>query len=170
MNLICVSSRTIGWIGSTYFVGWALGSPVIPILSDKWGRRWIVVISALGSVICYAGLQFSQSVYVTIALNFAGGIITAGRSSICFVYMCEFVPSNLQNYLTIFFCALDGTQQTAMTIYFQFISRRWFWISAVGFFYNLVALIGIAFFLPESPIYLQRQTKFSGRRLFLSKF
>ena len=77
-NLYCESEIVIGLIGTCFFIGFALMSPIIPTLSDKYGRKWffvgplvvnaftlVVILSLPGNDIKYF--------YVIIAMWFLAG-------------------------------------------------------------------------------------------------
>lgn len=39
-DLMCVDPYIIGLFGTMFFAGFALFSPILPSLSDKYGRKW----------------------------------------------------------------------------------------------------------------------------------
>lgn len=70
LDLVCVSGEKIGLIGSMFFAGWSSTVLFIPFASDKIGRRWIFLFSMILVAILMAGLLFSTSIDLTIALMF----------------------------------------------------------------------------------------------------
>ena len=70
LDLVCVSGEKIGLIGSMFFAGWSSTVLFIPFASDKIGRRWIFLFSIILVAILMAGLLFSTSIDLTIALMF----------------------------------------------------------------------------------------------------
>jgi len=42
-DMICTDPYVIGLFGSMFFTGMALCSPILPSLSDKYGRKWFFV-------------------------------------------------------------------------------------------------------------------------------
>ena len=47
IDLTCVSSEKIGYIGSIYFVGIVISSLTLPRISDLYGRKWVIVFTSL---------------------------------------------------------------------------------------------------------------------------
>lgn len=77
-----VGHRTIilGILLTLYPLGQFLGSPVLGSLSDRFGRRPILLISLAVSVVCYFFIAFSltlQSLWLLMASSFIGGLSEA---------------------------------------------------------------------------------------------
>ena len=74
--------RTIilGLLLTLYPLGQFLGSPVLGSLSDRFGRRPVLLISLLVSIICYFFIAFSltlQSLWLLMVSSFMGGLSEA---------------------------------------------------------------------------------------------
>ena len=91
LDLVCVRGEKIGLIGSMFFAGWSTTVLFIPFASDKIGRRLIFLISIICVALIMAGLLFSTSVNLTIALMFFEGALTSGRTMVGYVYINEFL-------------------------------------------------------------------------------
>ena len=44
LDLTCTDDKTIGLIGSVYFLGFGISAAFLPLLSDKIGRKWPYII------------------------------------------------------------------------------------------------------------------------------
>jgi MFS family permease len=76
------------------FVGWAISAAITPRLSDIYGRKPIFLISMAIQLASLISIYISRQVWVTIGLIFVFGIGGVGRSSISYLYMQEFLPTN----------------------------------------------------------------------------
>ena len=78
------------------------------------------------------------------------GVVASGRISVGYVYMSEFLtPKNMLVVATIF-SILDGGTNLFGTLYFEFISKNYLWLATFGLTLNLMCVLGVAFWVPES--------------------
>jgi sugar porter (SP) family MFS transporter len=138
--------------------GALLGSASAGYCTDRWGRRWMLLVTALGfglfSVL--SGLAVGL-VSFSVARLFVGACI--GMASLTVpLYIAEMSPARIRG-------ALVSLNQLAITIgigvayfvdYFFATSGSWRWMFASAVFPALVLLIGMIF-LPESPRWLARK-------------
>jgi sugar porter (SP) family MFS transporter len=138
--------------------GALLGSAVAGYCTDRWGRRWMLVLTALGfglfSVL--SGLAVGL-VSFSIARFFVGACIGVASLTVP-LYIAEMAPARIRG-------ALVSLNQLAITVgigvayfvdYFFASSQSWRWMFASAVFPALVLLIGMIF-LPESPRWLARK-------------
>lgn len=81
-----IDGFAIGFLTASYAIAQFISSPILGFLSDKYGRKPILVISKIGTVIAYVMLAYSRS-YVLIIVSrlidgFTGGNIPAARAYI----------------------------------------------------------------------------------------
>ena len=57
----CVGSYRIGLIGTVISAGYAVGSLIIPRLSDIYGRKPVVCVNMVVNLFIYAGLMASRN-------------------------------------------------------------------------------------------------------------
>jgi sugar porter (SP) family MFS transporter len=138
--------------------GALLGAASAGYCTDRWGRRWMLLVTALGfglfSVL--SGLAVGL-VSFSVARFFVGACI--GMASLAVpLYIAEMSPARIRG-------ALVSLNQLAITIgigvayfvdYFFAASGSWRWMFASAVFPALVLLIGMIF-LPESPRWLARK-------------
>ena len=51
-HMYCLDPQLISFIGTFFFIGFAVTSPVIPPLSDKYGRKWFFFWSMVLNCLC----------------------------------------------------------------------------------------------------------------------
>jgi MFS transporter, SP family, sugar:H+ symporter len=161
------SSLGSGFNVASILLGCAVGAFLAGTLADKFGRRAVLIVSAVffvwgswGSGVAHGSLEF-------ILYRFMGGLAVGAASIICPAYISEIAPSEIRGRLSslqqlaivlgLFFAFLSnylfvGAAGTAgSTFWFGFQAWQWmFWaeiIPAVLFFIGLL-------FIPESPRYL----------------
>ena len=88
-----------GWFVSCALLGCIIGVSFSGKLSDKYGRRIVLIISAvlfLGSAI---GCMFSESFNILIASRLIGGLGIGVASMVSPLYISEFAPSRLRGMM-----------------------------------------------------------------------
>jgi sugar porter (SP) family MFS transporter len=138
--------------------GALLGSASAGYCTDRWGRRWMLLVTALGfglfSVL--SGLAVGL-VSFSIARFFVGACIGIASLAVP-LYIAEMSPARIRG-------ALVSLNQLAITIgigvayfvdYAFAASQSWRWMFASAVLPAVVLLIGMIF-LPESPRWLARK-------------
>jgi SP family galactose:H+ symporter-like MFS transporter len=156
-----ISTELKELIVSSVLLGAMLGSPVSGRLTDTFGRKRLMLMTA--------GLFIAGTVIAALAVNVYG--IIAGRLLIGFaigmgsytapLYIAEVAPYELRG-------GLVTLNQLAITIGILFsyiinytfvnIDGSWRWMFGIGFIPALLLCIGMIF-LPESPRFLIKQNK-----------
>lgn len=97
LDLACSKQGPLGPIallGSLQFVGWALSAFITPRLADVYGRKIIFLVSMGIQLVSLIGIFISRNWVVTAILIFVFGTGGVGRSSISYLLMQEYLPSN----------------------------------------------------------------------------
>ena len=80
------SPLVIGLLFASFSVAQLIASPVLGELSDRWGRRPVLILSLLGTVLSFAMLALAQSLFMLFAARIvdglSGGNITTARAYI----------------------------------------------------------------------------------------
>jgi len=138
--------------------GALMGSASAGYCTDRWGRRWMLLVTALGfglfSVL--SGLA-TGLVSFSIARFFVGACIGVASLAVP-LYIAEMAPAKIRG-------ALVSLNQLAITVgigvayfvdYAFAASESWRWMFASAVLPAIVLLIGMIF-LPESPRWLARK-------------
>ena len=138
--------------------GALVGSASAGYCTDRWGRRWMLLVTALGfglfSVL--TGLAVGL-VSFSVARFFVGACIGIASLAVP-LYIAEMAPARIRG-------ALVSLNQLAITVgigvayfvdYAFAASESWRWMFASAVFPAIVLLIGMIF-LPESPRWLARK-------------
>ncbi len=142
-------------IAALYALGSFIMAPVWGRLSDKWGRRPILIISQIGAVITWVVIAFTTDLAWLAVVRFVGGLF-AGNLGAAFAYITDITtPQNRTKGMGMVGAALSlgfiigplvggflaGTDKTNAN--FEFIA-----LFCAGM--NFLALMATVFFLPES--------------------
>jgi DHA1 family tetracycline resistance protein-like MFS transporter len=76
------------WAGGAYSLGQFVAAPVLGRLSDRYGRRPLLLFSLAGSVASYVLLLLADSYAMLLAARLIGGI-TAGNIAVAFAYVAD---------------------------------------------------------------------------------
>jgi putative MFS transporter len=146
--------------GTLFFLGMLIGASLFGRLSDRFGRRRVLLITVAADAVFGLLSVFAPSLPILFFLRFLTGIAVGGTLPVDYAMMAEFLPArNRGRWLVMLegFWAV-GTVVVALAAWIASIyvpEGAWRWIFAVT---ALPALIGIwlRFSVPESPLYLQR--------------
>lgn len=166
LNLQCSRqgfTGPIALLGSLQFVGWAISAVITPRLADIYGRKIIFLASMAIQLIAIILILFSRNWVFTAVLMFVFGTGGVGRSSISYLYMQEFLPSNRQTLVGTILQLNNGFVAIYTVIYYWFISKNWIYINAFGGFLTILSAVGV-WFLPESPKFFISLKRFDEAR------
>lgn len=164
----------IGWITSSVMLGAIIGGALSGMLSDKLGRRKMILISAIIFVIGSVLSAFSpdNGQYYLIAVRVFLGLAVGAASALVPAYMSEMSPANLRG-------RLSGINQVmivsgmllsyVMDYLLKGLPHELAWrlmlalaaVPAIVLFFGVLAL-------PESPRFLAKSNKLDEARQILS--
>ncbi|MGC3961452.1 MAG: sugar porter family MFS transporter [Verrucomicrobiota bacterium] len=164
----------IGWANSCALIGCLVGALLAGALSDKFGRKRLLILSALLFAITSVGNGLAHNFTVFIAWRMLGGVAIGLASSLSPMYISEVAPAQMRgklvaiNQLTIVIGILLAqiinwylvrNLPTGATD--EFIKNSWFgqqgwrWMFGLTAVPSLLFLAGM-FLVPESPRWLAK--------------
>lgn len=153
-----VSSWLQGFITSGLFVGAMVGASLMASLADRFGRRKMIMWSAIIFIIGAIGSAISTSVTFLICARIVLGVAVGAASALVPMYMGEISPAKTRG-------KLSGLNQLMITVGMLFAYgvnyafvhafQGWRFMLGGAMVPALVLLIG-TFILPESPRFLVR--------------
>ncbi len=168
------SEAQIGWANSCALIGCLVGSLVAGTLSDRFGRKRLLILSALLFAVTSIGNGLAHNFTVFIAWRMLGGVAIGLASSLSPMYIAEVAPAQMRgklvsvNQLTI----VVGILLAQVINWYlvrnlppgatdEFIKNSWFgqqgwrWMFALTAAPSLLFLLGM-FLVPESPRWLAK--------------
>lgn len=145
---LAVSSITVGCLIGALFAG---------SLSDKYGRKTMMLITALLFIVSALGCSLSQSLWLFIASRTIGGLAVGAASVLCPTYISEIAPAARRGTLVSYnqFAIVTGIL-LAYAIDFALINitQGWRFMLSVPMIFGIIYLILLNVSFPESPRWL----------------
>jgi sugar porter (SP) family MFS transporter len=181
------SEAQIGWANSCALIGCLAGALVAGALSDKFGRKRLLVIAALLFAVTSLGNALAHSFSIFIAWRIFGGVAIGLASNLSPMYIAEIAPAQIRgklvsiNQLTIVIGILLAQYINWFLVRDlppgatdEFIRNSWFGQQGWRWMFGLTAAPSLLFFfgmllVPESPRWLAKNGKPDRARGILTK-
>ena len=171
-----------GFNVASMLLGCAVGAFAAGRLADKFGRKNILLLSAVLFIISAWGSGISATSIEFVLFRIIGGLAVGAASVIAPAYISEIAPAQYRGMLTSIqqvaiisglFSAFVSNYYLAniagasvATLWMGFEAWRWmFWIELLPAILFLIAL----FFIPESPRYLVMKQDYTKASLVLTR-
>ena len=177
----------IGWANSCALIGCLVGALVAGALSDKFGRKRLLLASALLFAVTSLGNALSGSFTVFISWRMLGGVAIGLASSLSPMYIAEVAPAGIRgklvaiNQLTVVIGILLAQYINWFLVRHlppgatdEFIRSSWFGQQGWRWMFGLTAAPSLLFlfgmlFVPESPRWLAKNSMSHQARKILSR-
>src|ERR1700735_5675284 len=93
------SETQIGWANSCALIGCLIGALVAGGLSDKFGRKRLLIVAALIFAVTSLGNAFANNFTIFIAWRIFGGVAIGLASSLSPMYIAEIAPAQIRGKL-----------------------------------------------------------------------
>ncbi len=146
----------LGWGVSSILVGAILGAFGTGTLTERYGRKSLLISVALFFAISCAGMALAKTALSFIAFRVLGGLAVGSVSVLSPMYVAEVAPSKIRGTLvTIYQLAITlGILVSYMVNYgLHEVDNNWRWMFATGLLPSILFFTGL-FFIPESPRWL----------------
>src|SRR4051794_13774062 len=144
-----------GFIVSSLLLGAVVGAGISGALSDRLGRRTIILVAAAIFAIGSIGAGLAPNVWVLVFFRFFLGLGVGSASALVPSYISESAPTDVRGSLSsLFQLAITLGILIAYLVNAAFAPiGSWRWPVALAFVPALVLLVGM-YFLPETPRWL----------------
>jgi sugar porter (SP) family MFS transporter len=177
----------IGWANSCALIGCLAGALVAGGLSDKFGRKKLLIIAALIFTVTSLGNAMAGNFTIFIAWRIFGGVAIGLASSLSPMYIAEIAPAQIRgklvaiNQLTVVIGILLAqyinwylVRNLPQGATDDFIRNSWFGQQGWRWMFGLTSAPAILFFIgmlfvPESPRWLAKNGKSNLARGILKK-
>ena len=116
--MACAKSTKIGFLGSSYFIGWVVALCIVPRIADLYGRKMLYLVGMIATVVTYGAVLICTNLTFMIVLMFFSGIWTGIRMSMGYVYMMEFLPSSHHSLIGTIHLAVENVIIILCSLYF----------------------------------------------------
>ena len=181
------SEAQIGWANSCALIGCLAGALMAGALSDKFGRKRLLIVAALLFAVTSVGNALAHNFNIFIAWRIFGGVAIGLASNLSPMYIAEIAPAQIRgklvaiNQLTIVIGILLAqyinwflVRNLPAGATDEFIRTSWFGQEGWRWMFGLTAAPSVLFFLgmlvvPESPRWLAKNGKPDRARDILTK-
>jgi sugar porter (SP) family MFS transporter len=193
------SEAQIGWANSCALIGCLVGALVAGALSDKFGRKRLLIVSAFLFAATSIGNALAPTFSIFVAWRILGGVAIGLASNLSPMYIAEIAPAQMRgklvsiNQLTIVIGVLAaqlinwslarnlGVQiehalglDATVAAKDEFIRNSWYGQSGWRWMFAITAIpsalfLAGMFFVPESPRWLAKNGKSDNARGILKK-
>ena len=164
-ELHCASNFAIGSFGMLYFLGFALGSCIVPRLADRYGRKKyflrLLTLQTVASGVAIAAPANKAGLLATHLSMFFIGFAAIGRLNVGYCYMLELMPTGHKAQVSsVWFCFM-GSIYIQLTVYYKFVDKSWVWPMVYRMSTAIISMWLIYLYLPESPKWLYDKGEYS---------
>jgi len=177
----------VGWANSCALVGCPVGAILAGVLSDRFGRKWLLSLAAFLFVVTSLGNALAPNFTLFVAWRILGGVAIGLASGLSPLYVAEVAPAQMRgklvglNQLTIVvgilaaqLCNWYLVRDLPAGASDAFIRDSWFGQQGWRWMFGLTAAPALCFFLgmfflPESPRVLARNGRLPQARKVLSR-
>ncbi len=181
------SEAQIGWANSCALIGCLFGSLAAGALSDKFGRKRLLILAAVIFAVTSVGNALAHNFSIFIAWRMLGGVAIGLASSLSPMYISEVAPAQMRgklvaiNQLTIVVGVLAAqlinwylVRNLPAGATDEFIKNSWFGQSGWRWMFGLTAAPSVLFFIgmflvPESPRWLAKNGRAEEAQAILKK-
>ncbi len=146
----------LGWGVSSILVGAIVGAFGTGALTEKYGRRSLLISVALFFAISCAGMALAKNQTFFIAFRVLGGLAVGSVSVLSPMYVAEVAPPKIRGTLvTIYQLAITFGILVSYLVNYALhdVDNNWRWMFATGLIPSVVFFTGLIF-IPESPRWL----------------
>ena len=148
----------LGWGVSSLLVGAMIGAFGSGILTDRFGRKKILIIVALFFAVSCSATAFASTSAVFIAARLFGGLAVGAASVLSPMYVAEVAPPKNRGTLVSIYqltIVLGILCSYTINYWLRDFDNNWRWMFATGIVPSVLFFVGL-FFIPESPRWLYK--------------
>ncbi|RLD69876.1 MAG: arabinose-proton symporter [Bacteroidetes bacterium] len=143
----------LGWGVSSILLGCIIGAFGTGSLTERYGRKRLLIIVALFFAVSCAGMALAHNQTSFILFRIIGGLAVGAVSVLSPMYVAEVAPPKIRGTLiTAYQLAITMGILISYVVNFTLheVDNNWRWMFATGLLPSVLFFIGL-FFIPESP-------------------
>jgi SP family xylose:H+ symportor-like MFS transporter len=163
-----LDAKWAGWATGCALLGCAIGAGAAGALSDRFGRKKVLILSAVLFFISAVGTAIPRSITAFIIYRILGGIGVGAASISSPMYIAEISPARIRGRMVSVnqFAIVTGFLVVYFVNYFIALQGDLAWNEQVGWRWMFgsealpaLLLLACLFFVPESPRWLTKQNR-----------
>ena len=158
-HLMWSSNVTLGLFGSLHFIGYVLGSIFIIRLGDVYGRKPILLMWTIATIILTFLMYFTEELWLIYLLLIISGMFIISKGALGYVYMLELIPESKCGNFHSIWSLINSSFGIFWIVLFYFLKdlRIFFLIISALCIIHLMIIIKA----PESPKFLYSKKRWS---------
>ncbi len=173
-----LSAAMTGWVASCALVGCMVGAMFAGPVSDKLGRKKVLMISGVAFAVSSLGIMIPMDLSWFIFFRFIGGVGIGIASMLAPMYISEIAPAEIRGRLVSIYQL--GIVIGILLIYFVNaaiagmydhswnVNEGWRWMFGSGIIPSII-FIFLLLIVPESPRWLAQENKWKEAEDILTK-
>ncbi len=163
-----LSPAMVGWAVSSAIWGCVFGAMIAGWMSDRWGRKKVLIITAVLFTISAIGSAIPSSLFTFVIARFIGGLGIGAASMLSPLYIAEIAPSDKRGRLvTLYQLAIVLGINLIYFVNMQIaaagdetwnVEMGWRYMLGSGTLPALLFFV-LLFFVPESPRWLIKRNR-----------
>jgi sugar porter (SP) family MFS transporter len=148
----------LGWGVSSLLVGAVFGAFGSGVLTDKYGRKSVLIFVALFFAVSCALTALASSSVLFISARLFGGLAVGAASVLSPMYVAEVAPAKNRGMLVAIYqltIVVGILCSYTINYWLHDVDNNWRWMFATGVVPSVFFFIGL-FFIPESPRWLYK--------------
>ena len=154
-----ITDSQIALVVSIALIGAALGALLSGSISDRIGRKPVIMIADVFLTIGAALMAATPSIGLLMVGRFVMGVGIGAASQIVPLYLSEMAPVSIRGKLVTFNVMTITSAQLISSILAYLLRPYWRWMVGLGAIPSLLQFIGMIF-LPESPRWLSKAGRY----------
>jgi len=154
-----------GWVTASALIGCSLGVALAGFLSDRFGRKKVLLLSAILFLISAIGTALPKNITMFVIFRILGGLAVGASSITSPMYIAEIAPARIRGRLISInqFTIVTGLLVVFIVNYIIALQGSDQWNTQVGWRWMFgsealpaLLLFTLLFFVPESPRWLTK--------------
>ena len=158
----------MGYVGALFQLGVVLGFLVLPRVSDKLGRKTVMLLGNSLQFLSTIPIFFTSNFNLLLVCMFLSGFGVSGRLVIGYVWMSDFLPPNHVKVITAIIFFFGALALLFASLFFYYVSKEWKHLVVVCLIPQALSIL-LACFAHESPKYYCDSRQFEKARSVLSR-
>jgi MFS family permease len=148
-DIVCDRSRHLQYLNYAQLVGMVIGAPIIGQFADLFGRKWVMYVSLLNTILFGSLCAQSPTWSIFLILRTLLGLFNGGLIAVSYTLLLEYVSKPHRMWITGFVFTVGQGAFVGIA----YLTGNWWRLAIVG---NIVATPMLIFllFIEESPRWL----------------
>jgi MFS family permease len=166
-NVLKITRDESLWITLVFFLGTLIGCSISLAVTDKFGRKPTILMTAVPFFISFITLAYAKSIIVFYIIRIIAGVATGLTLVVLPLYICEIADPQIRGALGTFIYIFNLLGFLFMNVLGSYVSIK---ISSLIFSTIPMTLTLTFIWMPESPYFLAMKQNFIEARISLVKF